>query len=445
MSDASPTEAPLDLLVVGAGLTGLSTAWRARRAGLRVALVEASSRVGGVIRTETVAGYRIERAAASFPSQATHLLEVNAGLQEPVPVRTPDPGSDGQFLWTRRGLVSMPRTPPALLASPLLPASAKLRAAAEVLRGRDRVRGAESAHTFVRRRFGSLVAERFLRPMTLGIYGSRPENLGARDAFPTLVAMEDEGSLLRSLLRRRKAAARSIVTFDGGMEAFPRAIARGLADAVKTQWPVVGLERVGDLVVATGPDGARLAARQVVLSTPAPDQARLVAPLSVAAGDILAAVRYVPMVVVALGIPPGDGGAASLPRGFGFLRAAGARGRILGASFPSFLDPACAPAGHALASVFLGGGADPGAADLGDAAILELAIGDLSRALGHAVRPDMTSIHRWARAIPVLSPGHRVRMRDAQALLEPAGITLWGSHVTGVGVNACCAPLLRDA
>ena len=64
---------------------------------------------------------------------------------------------------------------------------------------------------------------------------------------------------------------------------------------------------------------------------------------------------------------------------------------------------------------------------------------DLSFALGGRVRPSMLSIHRWPRAIPVLSPGHRSRMAVAQRLLAPLRIRLSGSHGTGVSLDACCA------
>jgi len=52
----------------------------------------------------------------------------------------------------------------------------------------------------------------------------------------------------------------------------------------------------------------------------------------------------------------------------------------------------------------------------------------------------MRSIHPWPRAIPILAPGHRMRLGDAQRLLAPFRIRLSGSHVTGVGVHSCEAP-----
>ncbi len=53
--------APLDCLVVGAGLAGLACARELVRAGRRVTVVEAADRVGGRVATDTIEGFRIDR------------------------------------------------------------------------------------------------------------------------------------------------------------------------------------------------------------------------------------------------------------------------------------------------------------------------------------------------------------------------------------------------
>lgn len=437
-----------DLIVVGAGITGLAAAWRAAQAGRDVEVLEAAPRVGGVIRTERVGPYRVERAAASFPpARSQHLLAIHASLPTLPPIHPADPSTQKKFLLTRRGLVAVPEGPGSFLRSPLLPWSGRVRGLAEMVRGPRRVTTPESAYQFARRRAGIHVAERLLKPVTLGIYGTDPNDLGLADAFPALAEMEAEsGSVLLALAKRAKerrargeARGPEVQVFEDGMEAFPRAIASALNERVLLS---VAVERVlsrPDSVSLVCSDGVLRQAKEVVLATTAYDQARLVLGLSSMASEILAAVRYVPMVVVAVGLAPGE--SPPIPPGFGFLKSPGAPVRILGASFPSNLNPAAAPPGHALVTVFIGGGNDPGAISLTDAEVRETVERDLSFALRGAVRPSTLSIHRWPRAIPILSPGHRARMATAQRLLTPHRLLLSGSHVTGVGVHSCCTPV----
>jgi phytoene dehydrogenase-like protein len=51
----------VDVVVVGAGLAGLSAAYHLRRAGLDVAVCEAGDDVGGRVRTDVVDGFRLDR------------------------------------------------------------------------------------------------------------------------------------------------------------------------------------------------------------------------------------------------------------------------------------------------------------------------------------------------------------------------------------------------
>src|SRR5690606_14109489 len=85
-------QAPLtfDVLVAGAGLSGLSVAWSLARAGLRVCAADRYGRVGGLVYTRRVPGpgggrYIVEQGAniiASHPPDALELIrELGLGCQ----------------------------------------------------------------------------------------------------------------------------------------------------------------------------------------------------------------------------------------------------------------------------------------------------------------------------------------------------------------------------
>ncbi|MEY2627988.1 MAG: hypothetical protein RJB08_1747, partial [Actinomycetota bacterium] len=50
-----------DVIIVGAGLAGLSCARHLQRAGRKVVVLEASDGVGGRVRTDIVDGFRLDR------------------------------------------------------------------------------------------------------------------------------------------------------------------------------------------------------------------------------------------------------------------------------------------------------------------------------------------------------------------------------------------------
>ncbi len=81
-----PTEA--DVVVIGAGLAGLACAARTTAAGLSVAVVERSDRVGGRVRTDVVDGFRCDRGFQllnpAYP-QARRVLDLPALRLQPLP------------------------------------------------------------------------------------------------------------------------------------------------------------------------------------------------------------------------------------------------------------------------------------------------------------------------------------------------------------------------
>ncbi len=432
-----------DQVVVGAGMSGLAHAWWCAQRGERVLLLEASDRVGGVIGTSHTNGYRHERAATSIPSSASHLLTLLESLPDTPALVGSEDAAKKQFILRRQGLQAVPRSPPTLVTSPLLPLRSKLRIFGELLRGPRRVTGGESLHTFVRRRFGIGVAEAFLRPFTSGIYGASPNKLGAADAFPKLIAMERRrGSVLKALIAERDPAAgkRQIFLPADGTEAIPRAIAAALGDRVRLGARVAHLSPGGadQPVRLTLDDGTTIEANEVTLAVRAYAQAALIEEAHPHVAERLAAVTYVPIAVASVGFPRDRGPA--VPAGFGCLRGHGSKARILGATFNAQLNPAVAPEGCELLTCFLGGSEDPGAIELSDDELRRVVLSDLEVALGGPVDPELFHVWRWERAIPLFAPGHRAAMAEAAAELAEGRLRILGSHVTGVSLDDCCRP-----
>ena len=113
------TSAPLpdsaDVVVVGAGLSGLSCALLLERAGVNVHVVEAADAVGGRVRTDEVDGFLLDR---GFQVLLTAYEEVQSQVDLPrLDLRSFDPGS---IIWNGRSLEQLGdpfRNPTSAMAS----------------------------------------------------------------------------------------------------------------------------------------------------------------------------------------------------------------------------------------------------------------------------------------------------------------------------------------
>jgi protoporphyrinogen/coproporphyrinogen III oxidase len=487
---AAPGSAPpLDAVVIGAGISGLAAAFRLARAGMRVAVLEASPRVGGALLTHAEGGFRFELGPNTVLESDPGLpaLLRDCGLEgERVAAA---PGARRRYLWHRGRLVALPGGPLSFLSSPLFPAAAKLRLLREPW-APPPPDGEETIAAFVRRRLGQPFLDVAVGPFVSGVYAGDPERLAVRWAVPRIFALEAEhGSLIRGALARRRAGAAPrgrMVSLRGGIEELPRRLAREVGDvrrgaACRRVLPARGgggfeIELAAGQVGATG--GGSLTAEHVLLAVPADAAAALLDEATQGRSRALADIPYAPVAVAAAGYRRED--VAHPLDGFGFLRSAvsgpegtrsgrgpgtvggsdavggpdgppasapGARDlRVLGCVFSSSLFADRAPAGHVALTAFVGGRTDPEAAAWSEERIAATVHEDLRRALGVRGAPVVSVVHRWPRAIPQYEPGHG-RFLALQAELERdlPGLHLGGNYLRGISVADCVRNALAAA
>ncbi|MFC1413506.1 NAD(P)/FAD-dependent oxidoreductase [Streptacidiphilus sp. N1-12] len=270
---ASTGKTHSDVIVVGAGLSGLACTLGLLRAGLSVRLLEASDAVGGRMRTDTVAGFRLDRGFQVFNTsypQVKRRLDLRALRLRPF---TP-----GMLLDTggRRVRIGDPTRRPHPVAD-LLPgrfASTRDLAALAVLSARDLLappsllrRGPETTTRAALAAAGVSpdLVEVFFRPFLAGVF--LDDSLETSSRFFHLV--------WRSMLRG------SLCLPAAGIRAVPDQLAAALpGGTLRLDAPVQRLEDTGVLLG----DGTALTADAVVVATGASAAGALLPDLETPAG-----------------------------------------------------------------------------------------------------------------------------------------------------------------
>jgi len=448
-----PERPPLDVAVVGAGISGLATAFWLTRAGRAVEVLEASDHLGGAIVTHRQDGFLFELGPNTVLENRPEVGELIRDAELDGSKIEARPEAKKRFLWKGDALEALPSGPPGFLKTHLFSLRAKLRLLAEPFLRRAPEGVEESIAQFVRRRLGPELLDYAVGPFVSGVYAGDPERLSIRWATRKIWELERQhGSLIRGALARRKGPAPggAMISFADGLDTLPHGLAERIAAAPAGE--VHTGVRVQRVTKEDGENGlfhlhtgeGEISTHRVVLATPADVTAALLDEASEERSRPLAEIPYAPVVVVGLGLRRED--VAHPLDGFGFLAPRVESLRLLGCLFPSSIFPDRAPEGGVTLSAFLGGRTDPGAVELSDEKVLEVVRRDLDRALGLRGEPRVTVIRRWPRAIPQYEVGYG-RFVELSKELERdlPGLHLAGSFLHGISVPDCIGNARRVA
>lgn len=434
---------PKDVVIIGAGIAGLTAAHTLKKAGYRVLILEKSAMAGGLIQTIRDQEFLCETGPNTFLSSAKPLLNLvhKLGL-EPQLVQN-DPRHSRRYIFKQGRLQELSANPVHFLRSSVLSWRGKLRLLWEPFASGPPTDRDESFADFVTRRLGREVLESIADPMVSGIIAGDAHYLSAAAAFPKLTALERvHKSLFAAMWARRKKAKdrppSRLLSFRNGMISLVAALEAQLKEDIRCdikidrithradhRWEVRFVDHDGTFVQETP---------AVLMTTPAGAAASL---LTTTLPDIitpLSAIPYVPVTTLHLGYHQRD--LKMIPPGFGFLVPRNQKIRLLGSIWSSQIFPNRAPTDHMLLTLMYGGATDMDINELNDNDLLRQTAEDLRRTMGIAVRPSFVHIRRHSRAIPQYTIGHGNRIDHCRTLLKTRpGLFLSGNYLSGFSVS----------
>ena len=453
---------PVQALIVGAGISGLTTAFALRKAGIDARIVDGASRPGGLIQSVRRDGYLVECGPQSFSGNAS-LTSICRDL-EILDRRILADSKAPRFVLINGALEKVPLGP-GLLVSPLMGGGTRTALFRDVFGRSEAPDSDESVASFIRRKFSPTLLDRLVGPFVSGIYAGDPEKLSLRAAFPILYEAEQtSGSVLRGLLKVMKArkAKRgplprekpTLQTFREGNDTLVRALAEKLGAYLSLEAEVISIRpldpgrepktprfRVG----LHTPSGTEfLETERLVLAVPTDRAGKLLAPLGRAFESQLRTVDYSGVAVVSLGYRKEDVGHPL--DGFGFLVPRSSGLTVLGTVWNSSLFPGRAPGHHVLLTSFVGGATNPDATKQPADQLVALVHREIKPLMQLREGPVFSNVSVWPRALPQYNLGHTARMAEINnCRADFPGLYLTGNYMNGPAIGACVEQALKVA
>ena len=431
-----------DVIVIGAGLTGLTLAYRLKRTGVDVRIVERSDRTGGQIASHSESGFLFESGPNTGTVSSPEVAELFADLKGACTMETAGDGAGRRLIWCRGKLRPLPYSHLSGITTPLFTPLDKLRLLGEPWRRRGDDPD-ESIADMVRRRLGKSFLDYAVDPFIGGIYAGDPSRLVTRYALPKLYRLEQEyGSFIRGAITKAKEpksdrdrlVTKKIFSVRGGMEA----LCKAMTEAIGTESITLSARNVEVTPTADGMwrvecDKGSFGCRYAVTTVGSYELPRILKWIPESRMESVANLEYAPVVQVSVGVADCKGRRFDA---FGALMPSRERRAPLGILFPSGCFKGRAPEGGALFSFFIGGVRGRSYFGLDDNELTGMVRREMHDILGLDTEPDLIRIWRHEHAIPqyYASTGRRL---EAVAAIESEnrGLILAGNLRDGIGMS----------
>ncbi len=429
------------VIILGAGVTGLTLAHHLKKRGKEFLVLEKMDRHGGVVHTKQQNDFVYESGPNSGIVSHPEVVSLFDELGDAIKVEKGNDLVKVRYVLKDGEWNALPGSLKSAINTPLFTLKDKLRVLGEPFRkkGND---PDESLADLVKRRLGASFLDYAIDPFILGIYAGDPAMLIPRHALPKLYNLEQNyGSFIKGAIKKRKEPKsaleertdRAVFSFEGGLSRLTDAL---LESAGRNNF----IFNANDISVKPSDDGKYLIDFSLNGETQSITADKVVSTFGsvglkrtfpfIDKNDMsdLSNLKYARVVEIALGFDQWDGRPLDA---FGGLIPHKEKRDVLGVLFMSSLFKDRAPKDGALLSIFMGGIRNESLCDLNDEdlmQILEKEIKDLMKI--KEFNPSMVDIMRYSSAIPQ----YAINSNERYAAIERVHNQYKGLHIAG---NIC--------
>jgi len=451
------------IVIIGAGIAGLSTAFLLRDFGRKngfqfdLKILESAQRHGGATRTDISEGYLCEWGPNGFLDNEPTTFDLVKKLELDSELVKANENSNKRYIFHGGALRKLPMAPPAFLVSDILPLPSRLRVLMEFFIAKKTKNSDETVDSFARRRLGDGFAKYLLDPMVSGIFAGNTKELSLKSVFPKMVEMEREhGGLFKAMIAKKAAAKKYnttsggpsgpnaiLHTFKTGMGHLTDTLADSLSGSIKLNQPVTSVNREnGKFRVFV--EKRSFEADFVILACPSFAAADMIKDISNPVSDAIRGIYHAPVDVVCHGHH--SSGSEFDPNGFGVLIPRSEGIRSLGTLWSNSIFPGQAPNGDFLLRTIIGGAHDPQIVELNEDLLHRTAAQDHKLVMGIQSEAIFKQVFRHKKGIAQYNIGHSIKVAASEQLEKDLpGLYFTGASYRGVSVNGCIKDAFRIA
>jgi oxygen-dependent protoporphyrinogen oxidase len=430
------------IAILGAGISGLTTAFLLKKKGHNITVFEKSHRTGGYIGTQYKDKYVVENGANGFLNNEPKTLDLIDQLNLHNELISAKEESKIRYLMFDGKMNAAPSSFSDFLKSDLLSFGSKIKVFKEGLFPPTTLPNVEkiSIFDFVKHHFGEEISENIIRTSLLGIFAGDARKLSVDKAFKKLIEIEREHkSLLKGFKSTvQKGGKSNLMSFKKGMQTLIDKLTNELGSDIELSHEVLKIQKSENKfsIVAQSDESEPSFHKfdDIIITLPAPEISKLL-------GDFLDSnfigqfsnFPVAPIRTVTFGFKEKVNF-----KGFGTLISPKENFNILGFLHPKDIFDNRCPEDKDLFTVMMGGVFKPEIMKMSIQAVFDLALKDLEKVLGKL--PAVEQFWNWSHA-PGISQ-YNVDQVDFMNEVEQKFSQIPNVHINsqmlgGVAINDC--------
>lgn len=418
--------------IIGAGISGLSTAFFLEKKNIPYILIEASERVGGLISSTKINEYLIETGPNSILCDQ-ELIDFLKSIGLEKDFIYPSLNSDFRYIYKNGKYRKLPNNPISLITSTFFSWKTKFTVIKELFKPKKDIENETLSH-FFKRRFNQEIVDYALNPFVSGIYAGDPEKLILDKTFPILKQYENIfGSILKGFIKSKTGKRKISLNFKNGMEQLPISISQHIkniklktivSDIVKTENNKYIIKNNNDDIIAD----------KIVFCTSSQITSSILYKSFNKESEIISKIEYPPMFAVYTAFNKKD--INFKLDGFGGLNPKIENQYCAGSIWTSSIMPNRCPKDQALFTSFIGGAQNIENTKFSDEEIKLKVRTELKRQYNINSEPRFQYIKKWPNSLPqyteILNSVYKVC-----DILEKENIYINSNWKEGVSIGDC--------
>ena len=425
----------VNTVIIGGGISGLSTANFLSKKTSDFLILESSNRVGGTINSSEVDGYILENGPNTVLDNNTAIQELLSDLSITEELIYPDIKKiSNRYLLINDRLEKIPLTIIEFLLTPILSIYSKIKIFSEILVPRHI--NDTDVESFIKKRFGKEFHDNLIVPFLTGIYADTTSKMSTKNTLKKMWELEQKhGSIIIGLIKERnKNSKAKIFTIDGGLSKITELLSKKFINQLMLNTKVSSIVKHNESYKITLNEGEDIFCKQIISTIPSYSLKDIVFDDNLK--DVLSKVNYNPIDVFHFGF---DRDALDIKiDGFGLLTKPQDKKSFLGVLFSSNIFEHVSNNKKFLITVLAGGDRQKDLCKKSPEVLEKEILNEILPLLRFKSEPVFKNHFRWSKGIPSYSMSVTKLQKDIKIFEETnKGFYIIGNYHLGVSVSDC--------